>query len=428
MSYRLFRKAGNGAGMVLLFTLLLGGCAKQAVRDRPLSYDPPGATITTDKPIFIQTYGLFGAAGVWVRNDFEGGRLNRFQRLSDSTFVAHIKAENMPINNSAWYAFKIWAESARRIELTLSYEGGDHRYVPKLSRDGRAWQPIDSTFYAHDTSNGQATLTLDLGPDTLWVAAQELLTSSYFAAWSDSLAKQPWVRKSTTGLAKFGSPLLQLEIGEAANPPAIVLVVSRQHPPEVTGSIAAIAFLEAIADTTALARAFRQQCTVLALPLLNPDGVDFGHWRHNLAGIDLNRDWLAFNQPETQSMREVFLPFRDHPTSRVYFGIDFHSTQQDVFYTVTKSYKTFPEQFCDRWLARIAELLPDYVINEEPSGTENPTSKSWFHETFGVDAVTYEVGDESPRAQIRRNARAAAQAMMELLLPEIEAAREATGN
>ena len=30
---------------------------------------------------------------------------------------------------------------------------------------------------------------------------------------------------------------------------------------------------------------------VLAFPLMNPDGVDLGHWRHNAGGIDLNRDW-----------------------------------------------------------------------------------------------------------------------------------------
>jgi hypothetical protein len=31
----------------------------------------------------------------------------------------------------------------------------------------------------------------------------------------------------------------------------------------------------------------------------NPDGVDKGHWRLNDGGVDLNRDWGPFTQPET---------------------------------------------------------------------------------------------------------------------------------
>ena len=44
---------------------------------------------------------------------------------------------------------------------------------------------------------------------------------------------------------------------------------------------------------------------VIVYPLMNPDGVDEGHWRHNTGGIDLNRDWAHYNQPET---RQVALP------------------------------------------------------------------------------------------------------------------------
>ena len=138
------------------------------------------------------------------------------------------------------------------------------------------------------------------------------------------------------------------------------------------------------------------------------------------AGVDLNRDWLNFNQPETRAVSQMFLGLKDNPENKVYFGIDFHSTQEDVFYTVTKDFETFPDRFSDRWLARLGEKLPDYHINEDPSGAESPTSKSWFYRTFNVDAVTYEVGDEVERPRIRMIATNAADAMMEVLLNEVE--------
>ena len=59
-------------------------------------------------------------------------------------------------------------------------------------------------------------------------------------------------------------------------------------------------------------------------------------------------------------------------------------------------------------------------MNDEPFGLGSPVSKSWFYEAFNASAVTYEVGDESDRALIRRLSTGAAEAMMELLLDEVE--------
>ena len=36
----------------------------------------------------------------------------------------------------------------------------------------------------------------------------------------------------------------------------------------------------------------------------NPDGVDSGYWRHNSNGVDLNRDWIEFTQPETKAIKQ----------------------------------------------------------------------------------------------------------------------------
>jgi predicted deacylase len=153
---------------------------------------------------------------------------------------------------------------------------------------------------------------------------------------------------------------------------------------------------------------------------MNPDGVDNGHWRHNAAGIDLNRDWLYFNQPETRLVSDLFRKLKEQPGARVYFGIDFHSTQEDVFYTLSRDLGTDPPGFTDAWLDAIRRALPDYYVNDEPSGLGSPVSKNWFYQTFGVPATTYEVGDEVDRDQIRRVAVAAAEATMRLLLEEGE--------
>ena len=401
--------------------LLLVGC-RHSAGDAPLAYDPPGSTVTTTKEIVPQTKRTyaFEQAGVWVSNEFAGARLNELRQTNDSVYTAVIRPENAPINNSAWYAFKIWASRPQTVKIRLTYEDGDHRYVPKVSRDGKTWTPLDAASYAHDTTDGTATLRLRLSPDTLWVAGQELITSKDFARWMDGLARRPYVTQQMIGQSRQGRPLRLLTITEAPVPTRYVLVISRQHPPEVTGTHAALAFLETIAGDSDLAAAFREQFAVLAVPLMNPDGVDNGHWRHNAGGVDLNRDWLHFKQPEARLVSEVFGALKKKKGVTVYFGIDFHSTQKDVFYTLSRDLKTDPPGFIDAWLDAIRAAFPDYYVNDEPYGLGSPVSKNWFYETFGVPATTYEVGDESDRALIRKLSSGAAEAMMELLLKEVE--------
>ena len=77
----------------------------------------------------------------------------------------------------------------------------------------------------------------------------------------------------------------------------ILFLLGRQHPPEVSGAFAFFAFTETVLGDTELAREFRQRFRVIAIPVLNPDGITGGNWRMNLGGVDLNRDWGKFDEP-----------------------------------------------------------------------------------------------------------------------------------
>ena len=82
----------------------------------------------------------------------------------------------------------------------------------------------------------------------------------------------------------------------------LVILLTRQHPPEVTGYFAFQHFLNTLLENTTLSNDFLDTHRVLAFPLINPDGVDLGHWRHNAKGVDLNRDWSAYRQPEIRNV------------------------------------------------------------------------------------------------------------------------------
>jgi predicted deacylase len=361
----------------------------------------------------------FKEAGVRFNNDFPGARMNECTQTGDSEFRILIRPENKPVNDSAWYAFQVVAKEPKTISVTLAYEGGDHRYKPKISFDGVNWTPL--TTFTENRKANEATLKLNVGPKPLTVAGQEMIGVNELNSWMSQLTQKKFVKKSGVGESILKQRIDGMEITESKEL-NYVFIIGRQHPPEVTGSMALTNFVEVIAGETELAKEFRKHFRTIVIPLMNPDGVREGHWRHNMGGVDLNRDWKNFRQPETRAVRDYLLKLGEQKNARVFLLLDFHSTQIDRFYTENDTNKTFPENFTARWLGAIQETFPDYKLHRDPSyDPDGTTSKAWGYKQFGCPSITYELGDETDRAQIKQITTVAAEEMMRLLL-------EARGN
>jgi murein tripeptide amidase MpaA len=414
-----------------LILSLIFGC-RQDEDIQGLAYDPPGATITTDKEISLQHKRViyFSDSQIYASNEFTGSRLNNFYCENDSTYTAYINAENKPINASPWYAFKLWAKEQQDIYLKLKYSGYSHRYVPKLSNDGINWQAFDTTMIAVDTSLKTAIFKVTVPIDTLLISAQELITAQYYKKWEDKVAELSYVKKKTIGKSSEGRPINELFISENEETKDFVVFVGRQHPPEVTGFFALKTFVETVVSDSETAREFRKKYNVLVIPLVNPDGVDNGHWRHNINGVDLNRDWVVFNQREPRIVTNTIKQVIEHGYNLKFF-IDFHSTVMDVFYTLSlestiteehdeeeKSIAKENHTLISNWLNNLQAALPEYNVTviDTLSKQESPTSDRWVQRTFNAPALTYEVGDETDRELIKKVASAAAEELMKKLL------------
>jgi hypothetical protein len=357
---------------------------------------------------------VFAADGVTFDARFPAARLDACRRTAPDTFAVTITPENTPINPSPWFAFIVRASATKSIVVDLHCEGGPLRYRPKISIDGHSWITLPEEAFTTGEAKGDGRLCLEVGPEPLWVAAQEMLAVDQLEAWSRTLERLPFVTRAEIGRSLQGRPLHKLEIG---NPRAgsFLVVLGRQHPPETTGTLALMSFVETLAGDTPLARAFRDKFQVLLVPLVNPDGVENGHWRHNAAGVDLNRDWGPFLQPETRAVRDQILALRER--GNIFFFLDFHSTFSDVFYTRTDEEPTTPPDFVKHWIAGIHARFPDYQVKRSASpNSTSPTSLSWMHRSFGVPAITYEIGDNTERARLRQLASGAAEETMQLML------------
>ncbi len=395
---------------IFLLTLVLWSCKTQKQWE---GQEPVKKVNTESVPIQLQHKGVFDLGdGVFISNNFEGARLNGMVRNNDTLVTVLITPENSPINMSPWYAFKLWAESPRTLYLKLTYpENAGHRYVPKLSSDGLQWKEIDSASF-------QTTqMKLSLGKDTLWVSAQELLTNTHVEQWISQLETNSYVERSSIGESHEGRPIHLLKIGESDDQ-KMIMVLSRQHPPEIPGFLAMQAFVETLCAPTELAEAFRKKYNTYVVPMVNPDGVFHGHWRHNRGGVDLNRDWQDFNQPETSAIRDFMKQKAKEDKGKFHFSVDFHSTFEDIYYTIDPKLKGNKPGLVPELIEATGQELPGYTPNVKPNSAEEPriTSTSFLFYEMGAEALTYEIGDGTPRDFIRQKGEVTATKLMELLL------------
>jgi hypothetical protein len=182
------------------------------------------------------------------------------------------------------------------------------------------------------------------------------------------------------------------------------------------------AFVETICSDSELAKEFRAEYNTYVVPLMNPDGVNNGHWRHNMGGIDLNRDWEDFNQPETSAIRDFMNQKVNQTGGKFYLGIDFHSTWEDIFYTIDPELKGNMPGIVPEIINAVRNKLPDYKPNIRPSpGTGlKVTSMDFFFYEFGAESFTYEVGDNTPREFVRaKGGITAIKTMEEMLIQTI---------
>ncbi|MEL6986792.1 MAG: M14 family zinc carboxypeptidase [Bacteroidota bacterium] len=320
----------------LLFISILTSSCKSSYKLR--AYSLPDPVDTRDKEVQKIERGILKLSdGVGIRNDYPTARASGFSAIDNDTYQVDISAENYPINESPWFGFKIWADTNRDITLILQYQRFKHRYDPKISRDGENWSSLDTNLIVNDISGKRASFPLNVSQDTLWISAQEIQDYQDCLEWSSSIASNPNVRTEVIGKSRQGRDIIFIEMGKGASlkKPAIV-VLSRQHPPEVTGYLAMQYFVERILDK-GIDNGFLDKYNVLVYPMMNPDGVDLGYYRHNTGGVDLNRDWASYEQQEVRTIVKHIVEEAKKHKYDVQIGLDFHSTYRDVYYTLDDS-------------------------------------------------------------------------------------------
>ena len=169
-----------------------------------------------------------------------------------------------------------------------------------------------------------------------------------------------------------------------------LLIIARQHGNEPAGTEAALALLRHMATTEGRAeKALMRNVALMVIPMANPDGASRSS-RRNSAGADLNRDWVARAQAETQAIERVFTQWR------VDAVIDLHelpaysskASYQENFVETIASCNTLPAllgQRCGRTSAQLSVWMKRYGIPLNCYYDTPDEDRRLCHRHFGLD-------------------------------------------
>lgn len=427
-------KNALNSSTLLLPLLLLFSCStpQKAVEETPaivsnntqtnISAKAPRSLKEGSLPVVIKdskTHSQSCNSGqVKLTSDFAAGRMDECIRTGENEYLITLVPENTPINSSPWYAFKIQAEQITDIIITMKVQGDKHRYPPKISRDGKSWQLQD-----YQLKGERLIMKVKAAPQPVTISAQEIINNQYYVDWAEELTAQSAFTQSILGLSTQGRPIYKIESRDE-NTNEWVVILGRQHPPEVTGALALFPFVETLLSDSELSKYFLRKYNVLVIPNINPDGVHAGNWRSNANGKDLNRDWNDFSQIETQLIND-YLQGLVAQGQKIKFAVDFHSTKNDIFYTMPVDYGVESSYFVKHWLGELDRQMPNFDVVLRPGN--NPdlgVSKQYFSDQFGVHAITYEMGDNTDRTKIKRIAFKSANILMINMLSETDHDKE----
>ena len=353
---------------------------------------------------------------VLVDFDFPGAGNLSCEIINSQHIKLFINSEtDDSINPSPWFAIRK-SKHSENIKIELDYGNYNYRYNPKISSDNKAWDNINMLNILK--KNNDKILVIDFLPSNKkqYIASQEIITQSWYYNWFNELKETGKVRSETIGFSVLKKPITMFFIETDIKNPYII-ILGRQHPPEVTGAFALKGFIDQLVSPSQLSQNFLNQYNIIFVPLMNPDGVDNGHWRYNVNKIDLNRDWGTFSQPETIAINEKLI--RLTANSKLALFIDFHSTYNNIFYISENSSNNLSKFSLENWINNSSSGLFEIGYNFQlinSSNKDNGVSKNYIYNKYNIPSMTYEVSDSEDRKKIKQSSSILATELMKFLV------------
>ena len=256
-----------------------------------------------------------------------------------------------------WFYFRLQGARGERCAMHFlnageaTYPEGWKNYQAVASYDRQNWFRVPTTF------DGRV-MTIAHTPqhDSIYYAYFEPYPEERHLNFLGRAQASSLVRIERLGSTVCGRDLDMLVIGDMAAQRKI-WVIARQHPGEAMAEWFAEGMTEALLDANnPVAKQLLQHAVFHIVPNMNPDGAVHGNLRTNVAGANLNREWMT---PSLEHSPEVFhVRNRMHQTGCDLF-LDIHGDEglPYVFVAGSEMLEGFTQQQMAEQQAFIASLL-----------------------------------------------------------------------
>ena len=248
--------------------------------------------------------------------DFESGNIANVQQVGVDSFTFEIRLDDQHGDTYGWYFFAIADNRGRTATLFLTNPDGwqNSNCNPVVSPNNIHWGRVADVW----GQGGWLCFRQHLPADTIWFAQGFPFTVSQMYAYMDSIEASAFVERQTLGYSVHDRPIDMIAITDDFYPAEhkkTAYLISRQHPMESPPTFLLTGLIDRVLDESAFASYFRRDIMLKVIPIVNVDGVAEGYSRHNVNGINLNRDWRPDIENEQPEVRVVHRDIDDHISS-----------------------------------------------------------------------------------------------------------------
>lgn len=313
------------------------------------------------------------------------------------------------IPGNAWYAFLVGVAATmepKEIELrwpeVKPWSNSDYNdnesFAEALDRvifiddDIGQWQRVEQV----TRIDSGARITVPPGPDGRRLAVGMPVTWRDLGRTLSYARKSKQARVEQIGLAPQGSPLHAIVLDGSENATGTFVISAHQHFSEWAGVRVIDAMVHHLLDEPSQRlRRFRW----VFYPCINADALAHG-WRgdpHRTAGINLNRDWGPFQQPQTRAVNDHLMKELSHGPPLLH-AVDLHMGWHSrdtcgagltVFEEGNSPPSLIDQQAAfTRWFYERADYT-DFVWRH--GDVDCPNFAAWIWRAFGRPGQTLEV-------------------------------------
>ncbi len=260
--------------------------------------------------------------------DFESGNIHNVQQVGVDSFSFEIRLDDNHGDTYGWYYFAIAGNRGRTATLFLTNPDGwqNSNCNPVVSPDNINWGRVQNVW----GQSGWLCFRQYLVADTIWFAQDFPFTVSRMDAYLDSIEASPHLMRQTLGYSVHNRSIDMITITDDFYPAEYkktAYLISRQHPMESPPTFILTGLIDMVLDETDFAGYFRRDIMLKVVPILNVDGVAEGYSRHNVNGINLNRNWQPDIENEQPAVKAVHRDIDDYVSAgnRIDLFMDLHA-------------------------------------------------------------------------------------------------------